>query len=590
MILFRTLSGFELDFTNLGITFVETSPFFDEETSSGYTFPFNTNLPPEFIQKFGLVTEDNVSSYSIKIDGTLILDDVFYEANLSIQQVTDLSSRLTLFYGREVLTIFDEKIADFSWPLIETGGDWTAHTNEYKNRGFPEVGHNFPILYRPEIASRTNYEDFLGYVNNRSSTGLFLSNSTTIRDGEFTVVNSNVAAPMPYVLEILRVGFGAAGLELRGEVFNSEFFRQVIFMPERFFEYYSDPAVRTVFKFTTQNFRLLEDGQQIDVYKRTFIPNKNGSYTVTSDLNIPKGLSRFFSLRITHGDNEVYFVETKDRAVTLNQTTFIYVNDEDFSPIVIELRLPPSNFSIVDYNTFYYDLAEGRLNTFPENYTLGEVLPDMTFREFFDAVRMWANIEATYYENSVYLNFMDSTLQKINYIDHHHIQAEPERTLSMNNLFKLRYSDNQEVWVDRTGQVFDDTNFLESEITTIEYKVLPVRVNENNGVITGEWPENPAALVFGLYSPTEALRPTTVNDINGQDLSLQDMFEMYHRHFLSFRANAETYKETVSVNVAEQFLLDRGVFKHNKKMLIKRLTRKRTSQRTWQVTIEQESF
>lgn len=587
MILFQTYTGASIDFTDHGLTFNEESSFFTSETTSNYTFPFTAEVDSNLSEVIGLVLDDNITRYNIKTEGYLTVDNEFFDAYLAVNQIRGTKAELKLFYGKEVLAVFDKKLKDLPFPIIDTNADLDLYSSQLLTKSWPDVTHNFPKYYRPQLQDDANNEAFLGYINNRENNNAdFIKNVYVSEEGKLVVKNYNIVAPCPYLLEVLKVGYASEGLQVRGDLVNHPVIKKIVLLTDKYFNYNSDEQ-RRLFKFTL--YPSQENG--LDTYFRNFIPQKNGTYKIKSTISFPKGILSFFSLKITYNNKEYFSAVVENASVKFDEQIEINVENDVFTPIKIELIVNTLQRSIADFNTFLFDYVDGDRNVFPDQYSLAEVMPDMTFREYESALISWLNLDVKYYENAVYFNFLDDTVTKLNYIDHSHLEdADKDRVLSTNNLFKLKYANDSQILITKNGQVYDDTGFISSEITTQSFDVLPVSVISNNSILTGTWPNATANLVVGIYDGLKDAEPVLVDTVNNTDLSVKSIYTNFHKNWLNFRAKAELYKDVFDMHFSDKLDLRKGLFKYNKKHIVKKVRKKRLNERWWRVTQETESF
>ncbi|WP_421801747.1 hypothetical protein [Flagellimonas sp.] len=588
MIYFQTLDGFQYDLTEYGLTFNEESPWFSNESKSNYVLPFNAPLDSDLAVKLDLVTEPNVSDYKSRLDGYLVVDNEMYDAYLGVYDVLEKKMELRLFYGKEVLQVFKMRLSELPFPIVDTEGDLDNFSQQALSRTWPEVTHNFPMAYRPKISELSDYGDFNGYVNLRSSSlGGFRTNSTLTVDGETRPYNYNVVAPMPYLLEVLKVGFGTEGLEIRGEFVEHPLIRKLLMVPSKYFEYYSDPNIREVYSF--ENSSNINDGLQ--TFTKSHNTSKNGTYSIHARLNFPKGVTKNFSFTVSYNGKTYFKAVAKSEGVTIDEKIDINVSNGVFTPITVALEIDKQQRDIDKYNNLVFDFKDGRINRFPDTYSLKEIMPNTEFRTFFDAIVEWANLDVTYYENSVYLDFLDNSILNRVFNDQSGFEdPEHRRDTMKNNLFKLKYMDGKQVWVSKDGQVYDDGDYTTSEINSIDFKVLPLIMERLNDVFTGTWPEEEAPIVIGIYNGIVDSLPTMIESINDISLSLNDVFENFHRNWLSFRANAEVYNDKFEMLATDTIDLKNGIFKYNKKFLVSKIKKRRINEHWWQVHMESESF
>ena len=584
-------NGWQIDLTAYGMTFNEFSDYFTKLSQKNYSFPINIELDDELAENLGLIDLENITNYKIRIEGYLVVDNEFFDTYMLIKELEYPKAELSFFYGEDILSVFDKKLNQLPFPIIDaTDLGLNAFSQLQLSKEWPLATHNFPRVYRPQLKERENYSDFLGYVNNREGS-VFKSNSLDLSGVEPVARNNNVIAPMPYLLEILKVGFATEGRQIRGEFVEDALIRKTVLVPQKFFEYYSDPIQRYYWKFGKTTTQYFIDGKIYNRHKRNRVPTKNGTYIINMKVNIPNGMLSFFDLTVSYGAVQVYRAKATSGTISIEKQLEINVQNYVFSAINIKMETSNIEISLADYNSFTYDYKEGKLNEFPEVYSLTDIMPDMVFRDFYNAIKEFYNLDVTILENAVYLNFLDKSIQRLTYDDHTEYQVKsPKRILSENNLFKLSYPNYEELLINKDGLAYSDEQYAEAEITPLKLSILPVKVIQNEDILTGVHPESDNELLIGIYDGLQGANALLVESAEGKDYKIESVHENYHKHFLSFRANAEIVKEKFEVPVTAPFNLKNGVFKYNKNHLIKNLRKRRLSEGYWQIDVEMESF
>ncbi len=592
MIYFQALNEWKWDLTGYGLTFNEESDIFFNESKKNYSFPLNVEFDEETTANLGLVVIENITRYRIKVRGYLYVDDQFFDAYLLINEIQGLKAELQFFYGSEVLAVFDKKLSSLPWPIIDVDNDFKAHVASQINKAYPEVSHNFPMVYRPQITQVQNYEKFEGFVNNHGSNGLFENYDVAIEE-ETTVYNINVVSPMPYLLEILRMGFATEGKEIRGDMINHPALRRLVVVPKKYLENYSNTASRVFFQFNYPTSQETINNSTVNVYTKVIVPGSAGYYHLDMTINLPAGLATIFDLQVSYGDEELYRATIESQAVEIDETVNFEVKDsESFADLKVLLRLSEQQNTIQGINRFAFYRDGGEVNVYPNQYDLSDFVPDMKFRTFFNRVKKWLGLDVEFLENAVYLNFLNNSMLNRNFEDHSSLQdPDKKRSLSKNNLFKIKYSTGQKLMVAGTGIVYSDDEFNESETEDIDFEIRPIKIGENKSRITGVYPdEEPNDLLVGIYNSPTNNRPLLNSNWEGADFSLSYMYKVFHKVFLLFRANSEEYKDSFYSHFAMKFNLRNGIFKYNKKHLIKKIRRRRVSEGFWKIDQESETF
>ena len=595
MIVFQTQSA-QLNLTHLKPSLIEESNWFVNDSLKNYSLPFNIDFESTVAQKLGLANIKNIATYNAVITGTLIIDDDFYNAYIKIDEVQGDYAEATLHYGADILPVYSTQLKDLPWPTIVCPTTLAAYAKTLLDMEYPELTHNFPSIYRPSIKELDDYSEFLYFVNYYNG-GAFTENETIIGSPS-TFKNYNVMAPFPYMLEILRFGYLQEGLEVRGELFETDLLKKIVFIPDNYFErFITDQYDAFQFDFPT-SFQLI-DGIEMGVYERVYTPSLVGTYDIKFDVNLASGVATYFSLIITAKDaatqveTTIYSAISNNSNVYISEEIEINVAVEDlFDQIKIQLIIPRQNYSIAPYNTFEYNYSEGRENVFPTQYTLSEFVPKMSFGDYQNEIKNWLNLDINKVDNIIYIDFVEDKLQTLERITKEHLQdPKKKHKLNTDRYFTLKYAEDQEVRVDATGQVFTTPTEHQEEIP-LEMNISPAKVRENHGFLTGVFNEDASGLRFGIYDgfQTPQARNYMVDRVGDENISLQQIYDRRWKLWLNFRTHSKTYKEKFMAHVSELFPLKKAMLKYNELHIIKKITKKRKSTKYWEIESESETL
>ena len=593
MIIFKTIA-WSWDLTNFGITFNEKSQFFSDKIEKNYTFPFSTLVNEDIAEKLGLITVDGVVSYEQRIYGHLVLDYNFYDGYINIDKVKGNKAQLTIYYGKETLKVFDKNLKTLPFPVEIVATDLPAHAKSLLDKSWPETSHNFIKVFREDIKTESNYALFENYLNNyidNGGTWSFPVNTNDMIDGELTAVNRNIMVPNIYLMELLRVGFKTEGLDIKGDFVDDLINQKIVIVPENFMEQF---AVSQFSKYSFSSYTLQEtiNGQTISVYRKEHTPTNTGSFTLKMNINFSDALAKYFSLTVKQNGITLYDANSRNTSVIINKTLDItIINTNVFYDIEVEMKLTQQLANISTFNSFTYEYKEGSLNVFPVNYTLSDYLPDMKFREVINRLRSWKNLKFDYSGNAVYIDYLENHFQNMVFKDKSHLETpEPERTLNTNNLFKLTYPDGQTVLINKEGQTYNENDYIESEITTIDIEVLPLPIKERNGIVTAFYPKDTEKLMLAIYNGTVANDNIAVDHYNNEKLNLETVAEKCWKQWLKFRANAETVEDEFYLHFSDKFDIEEAIFKYNQRLLPVGLRKSRVNDEEYKVTLTCESL
>lgn len=592
MIKFIT-EAWEWDLTNYGLTFNEESPYFSLKQKKNFSFPIAVDINEDLVDKLGLIHLEGATRIKKRIHGQLFIDRDFFDSYISINSIEGTKAELTFYYGKATLFVFDKKLKTLPFKVTATT-DLRAYAKTLLSQQWPAATHQFVKVFREDISSKANYSDFQNFLNNyqdNAGTWEFVQNTNENVEGTIKAINRNVMAPMVYMLEVLKVGFASEQLELRGDLVNNSFFKKLLLVPQQFIEEFSNTQYLN-YSFSNYTAQEQLNGQTINVYRQIHTPITIGSFSIKINVNMSSVMATYFKLTITHNNETLYEALSENVAVNINEAVDLNIIDSNIvSDISVELRLLQQTTSISAFNNFTYSYKEGQLNIFPPTYTIADYLPDMTFRDYYNKLKTWLNLKETYTDNAVYIDFIENAIEDIVYKNRSHLQqVDPKRDQNNNNLFELKYPNDDIVYVDASGQTFNESDYTNDEKEPIDWEVLPLEVTDNLGTVTAAYPSDEEDIMFILYDGLQGNDNIAVRSIAGQTLRAQDIYNRFWKIWLTFRANSETVQDSFYVHYTEPINITEGEYKYNTQRLILKIKKQRVTDQHYKVDITAETF
>ena len=594
MIILQT-DKFQIDLSAYGVSLNEESDLFNDNINRNYSLPFPIKYDADLLSKLGLANLDNITNVETKIKCQLVLPDRFYPATLFLGRIKGQHIECNLTYGNDNLKEYDIPLKDLPWPTIIIAGDLTVLANLKKMQDWPRAGYQFPMLYKPEIREKSNYERFEGFVNNHNGEG-YLKNEIDSSGIEPAYINRNVMAPFPYLLEILTFGFGLAGKKVFGDVLEDPVKQKVLYAPKNFMEKFrgSDFEEFSFDKPTTTEISYA----YFSVYSKTFVPTQVGTYEISFGINLDPVLARIFEFNIFRVDalsgkeTNIYKSISRDNRVRIEDKLSINVAVGDqYDPVRVELKIPYTSESIQAYNSFEWNFTGGKLNQFPSSFSLAAFMPDMTFGEFVNALKNWWNFEVDIQDRYVEINYVQESVLKRRKEKHSHLEIpEPYKQHNSNRFYKLSYANGEKIFYTKNGQLFSEIDEKGDEVIEIKMEVQPLVVEQNENIITAVSPEENSELDFVLYDgPAKSGRPTCSSALR-RAMQLQSIFDDHWVQWIRFRIFSKTFKETFECSVHQRINIDELSVKYNELHVIKKLNRKYLSENLMKVDLESETF
>ncbi|MCC4228364.1 hypothetical protein [Zunongwangia profunda] len=587
--------NFQIDISRFGVSLSEESDLFTDSVNKNYSLPFVIEGDAELLAKLGLVHLENSSDVEIQIPCRLILPDRHYKANLFIGDIDGKKLECTITYGDEDLAVYDIELKNLPWPNIITD-DLPMYAWSCSRKSWPSTAFNFPMVWKPSIAEEDNYEAFEGFINNYRDSS-YVTNEIDNSGAEPKYLNKNVMVPMPYLLEILRFIFAQEGKKIFGEVIDHPNLKRALYIPETFLEKFRGAEYQQ-WAFVDPIRQNIENNKAYSTYERILTPEVVGSYEIDYAINLDPIQARYFSFTIFRQDAITGEKTTLKKAtseknrVKLDQKFTVNIEDKDvFDKIVIELILEDQNQSISDFNNFEYSFKGGRLNQFPNVFSLSNFVPDMTAGEYINLLKNWWNLDIDVQERYVVINFAQDSVLERNVRDHSHLEDPDKKfTHNTNRFYKLSYANGETYFYNKRGRVFSDLVDEGTEEITIELDVQPALVELNQGIMTAVAPEESSDIDFCLYDgQDENFQPTCSESIS-RSISLDEIGEKFWEKWLWFRIHSKTFKDSIECSTSEIYDIKELSFKYNEKQVIKKISKKFQSEKVMKVEVESESF
>ena len=570
---------FELNLTTLKITFIKENALFYNAFFKNYTLPFTLPMDEETSQKLGLIDVENTSGYKVKHFGKLFLDTYFEDAYLFIE-VEDGNIQGNIAFGQLTLPIMETKLSALPFPLIKTNSinEWAKSITSKK---YPEVSHCFPMVFDDKFSSENNYKAFEGVVNNVSSTN-FVVNQIDGVSGE--VLNKNIVVPYPYIMGILKLGFASAGYDLIGDFASNQVNNYLVLDPKKHLETFST-ATYDYYQFKQPNDEYLDNGILIYEYNKTHTLSIVGSYNLKALLNLPKEVV-VKQLLIKRGAEVLY----SGVGNVVNEKININKQTGTSETVTVKLLIESTTVSIENYNNFEFEKSEGKLNTFKNSFSLAEFMLDITFGALLNKIKNWLNLQVVLSDSYVRIDYIEKKFVEVNFKDETSFEIKnPKRQFNQAKVYKLKYSDENFILIDKTGRVNTTQNYREEDIVVIDMNLEVLKVESRNNIFSAVRSDNDFSLL--LYNGPDANgNPVAVEKADGLTFKLQEIYELYWKNWLNYRTNSETYTDKFETHALEDFKINEGRFKYNKKHLYKTIKQTRVSETQWDVDIESESF
>ena len=541
--------------------------------------------------------QNNISDYQTRFEGVLQQDDNFTPAVLEITGVRDRRLSGSFVYGNSNLPLLDIKLSELPFPVIHTDNIRT-HAQEIIEKQYPETGYNFPMIIDPEYQQRTNYELFRGVINYYDGDTYKVNNFTTDDEsGESIPANYHVLTPFPYILEILRVGFNYAGLSFGGDFISDPNSRKLIWDTQKELEQLNS-LIPSFHHVTTPESTEIINGYEESEYSVSVTMPYAIGHELRMFLKLPEHLE-VLEYKVSFDDKTIYSSTLRKLDVKRSLSVSESQRGKDII-VTLKLRNTIADEAIGDisqFNFFNVWQDDGTLNVFPNSFTLSDVLPDMAFGTFLNKLKNWLNLDIKFRHDAVVMDYVEQKFIESSFIDESHLQAETFTKDFNNNIgYRLKFAD-KDLYVSNRGLVEDLTEYKSQNIRPIDLGVHMMNVQGKLDIRSARRIQNSdfQVLVYdglqrSVFGFIEKFLPLAIQDVDGVAFYPEDIYERFWSHWLRFRTNSETIKERFDADIFEKLTTEQGKYKYNKKMLVKKITKRRKNENTWEVRTESETI
>lgn len=583
------LEDYEFDLSNLGITVVEKNNMFRDQITKNFSYPFPVILTPEIAVHFGIADINNITSYKTKIPVKVLENNQFYDGYLKVTRIVGQKATTTLYYGHEVLEVYNKSLNTLPFVKEETTSIFT-HAKTQTTKQWPEVGYNFVTIIDEEFSKKTDYSYFDGFINNTDTNGDYTQNTIITVDGEQVVANNNVLSPMPYLMELLKVGYETENKVMQGSFVDDAFNHKIVCLSDDYLEQFSTSEL-DVSSFDLPTLNYVFEQVVYSLYEKIYNSSLLGSYDFFFSVNLTKVQASYFKITVKHGDTVLYFLESQNQAVDIKETIAISKEAGNLSEnITIEMVLLEQTESIKSQNFLKFEYKETKLNISGDSFDLSDFVPNVTFRELVNFVENFFNVDIDVTENIVYINYIDEVLPALIYDDHSKYEIpEPKRDVNKEKIFGLKYDDGSELYINKDGIIPSVNAALQNEVVTIDVPVIPLTTATKSDKKTAVNSTESTSFKLCLYNGLQNSMPLAVASINDRGLTIQDLYLKWES-WLKVRTNSELYEDTFNAHVSERFSVNRGLIKYNKKHIVKEIQKKSINKNYNKVTLKFESF
>jgi hypothetical protein len=542
---------FEIDLSNIDISFTDDNDWFSDAFTTKYSFPFSVELTDDMQLLFSDLLDYRIVETVNEYEVIYVFNDSQQLAILTAEGVTDTIS-FQLKIGIEEFPNFSKKLAELELET-KTVTDIYAHAKTVVSQSWPAVNYNFPQVHTDKIDNSIAMWTHFERVINNYKQGDFVTNQV-IDDVPY---NRNLMQPLPYFLHVLTQGFAQAGYELKGDVLSIDSLKKkLVYFETDYHNILNQAMITTAIMGVDKTY---SQGNRAEFFKTIALP-QGGRYQVVGTINI-YGRWKEPALAVFKYRNKVLWYHFKfERKHHSNymysyDVDFIFdtINDGGIQQITFESsQFNDNNNFIADFTVsslfFYNDLGVAIPNVVNNNkIELNRVVPDVTFGTFVTAIKNWYNLDIDLRGKQIWMDFIEDKINYFDALDLSNYETKPERNFNKGASFLLKFVDpndeinkHQEMFFNISG--YSSTGFVKDDKTNeIIIQAFPLRNEFKNGIQTAYAFEADKSKIYSvLYDGLNDFGLNLTDDL--APILLPQIAERYYKNWFNFRLQAVNFK------------------------------------------------
>lgn len=619
-------NNFSLDLTNLKVTFTDVNPWFEEELSSEYSFPFN--MPIKDWQRISNYSNYNTAGLITSFVGKLYRDGDIIDATLKIQESKGEFISGIIYAGLDGLTVLDVQLKDLPLDVFNVI-NLKDHALEVIKKNYPDVNYNFPMIHTDKYDPDSNEFHNFEMIINKFGSGKFIENSLDLGSNIDNI--RNIMQPLPYLMHVIEKGFSSFGFKLEGDILqDADFKKALIFRDGEYFETLKRENIP--FRLSVTEWKLdagIINGKPHVYYEKEIVIEKGGDYIIKGNVIHLLYAGSFFQPAcktyanlsiISNITTNLYTVNVDPVVPVLENLTEIFNKDLDFT-VTLKAgdkirfdKIEPKRDSIPSETPDYPEAVS--LEIIPIRYRnpdgspiitmldinqvdLKRVVPDMSFTDLISILRIWKNYGFIATGKTVRMDYIEKKIRRDQAKDLSDFDIEePVRVFHDERSFELKFTDggtNEKYKYDSifvSKQAVSVNNYRTNKNTTsISIDALYYPVVDRNGVVTAHAFDDDTSklrLVFFRAVPV-AGSPVSFDNLN---LSITKIYENYYSKWLNFRVNSIAYQWDfiISVEKFREIQMQSLVYAFKNYHILTEVEKERITQTHWRVSAKSECW
>ncbi|MFC4688678.1 hypothetical protein ACFO4P_17180 [Epilithonimonas pallida] len=596
---------FVLDLSKQKMNLQENNSRFNDKSFTKFTFPFEVNVEDQFVHYIGdYASKENTGLPNI-LNGWFHHENKISEAKLTIITIQGNKLIGQIDYGLEDIPNYDKKLSEL--PLAKFAvDDIHIYAKEICTKKYPEVNFNYPRLYTTKYSPEDELWDaFDGYYNDLKPDGSEMRRNYL--DEELNIFNVNIIHPLPYILYLLKTGFGDKGLELKGDILTDpDLVQRCVFSGTEYFN-----------RFSQRRDTLTVDENEYDQFS-----NFSGMFYI-KELKVQKKgeykLRGYFNSRKVKGSNTGYIMMGSNKLWSFNSGSYDETNYYfDFS-----VNVPEDNTSLIfflwrvsDRNGFATVISADLIGTAlddggneetgvvtnPNEVDLARAVPDMTFGDFVNRIKNWFNYEIDIRGNEIFMTKLNKDPDNIKSFQQYEV-SEPKRTLMSQRSYQIKFTELDEspeklnlpinlnsMYYDSSGIKLNGEPKSDTSIIEIDGYCMPVLLPKPGGYTTAIVRKDSTTTLALVYY--DGLIGNQNNAKNPSGCEFPELWDKNWYKFLRQRIYGSKYEDSFLAYIEDisQYTIKDYIYWHNNIHQISSWGKEMVSENVYKISITTETI
>lgn len=602
---------FVLDLSKQKLNLQENNSRFNDKSFSKFTFPFEVNIDEQFVHNIGdYASKENTGLQNV-LNGWFHYENKISEATLTI--ITIQGTKLTgkIDFGLEDIPNYDKKLSELPLANFDVD-DIHIYAKDICAKKYPEVNFNFPRLYSTKYSPDDEMWDaFDGYYNDLKPDGSEMRRNYL--DEDLNIFNVNIIHPLPYVLYILKTGFGDKGLELKGDILSDpDLMQRCVFSGTEYFSTLGQARYNiSVSNYEYEYlFNVLFNFVKYGHYSSETELEKTGKYTLLGQYGLIYVTNRASFFKVYLNDTLIFSKESNSQSENGGFPLNLDVNvEKEKSKLRVEAECAYDDSS--NYPIFSFEVI-GKTMTSTEEKTgfvvnlnkidLKKAVPDMTFGDFVNRIKNWFNYEIDVRGKEIYMTKLNKDPDNIKSFQQYEVN-EPKRTLMGQRSFQIKFTELDDsptdlslpvklnsMYYDSSGIKLNGEPKTDTSIIEVDGYCMPVALPKPGGYTTAIVRKDSSSTLALVYY--DGLIGVQNNAKNPPGCEFPELWDKNWFKFLRQRISGSKYEDSFLAYIEDfsQYSIKDYIHWHNNIHQIVSWGKEMVSEDVYKISITTETI